>query len=93
MNPWPVILKTEDAPEPRDAQAVGIDLMAMLREIEDEAEFLQKLLTRWGDDPIGVMHRAQSRTIELRSLAGRAPALGEQLMRSLRACGALSGEV
>ena len=89
-DPRPITLRAEDRPAPPDAQQAGIDLMALLREIEEETVALQTLLTRWGNDPLTVMHKAQGRTVELRALAIRAPMLGEQLMQSLRSAGALS---
>lgn len=82
-------LKDEDRAAP-DLQAVGIDLMAMLREIEDEAVQLQALFTRWGNDPVSVMQKAQARTIELRALATQAAPLGETLMQACRAQGVFS---
>lgn len=90
MNDFPIQLKDADSPAPPDAQSVGIELMELLREIEEEAVQLQALFVRWGNDPVAVMRKAQSRTSDLRALALRAPELGEQLMQSLRATGVLS---
>lgn len=90
MSDFPIRLKAEDAPPPPDPQDVGIDLMKLLREIEEEAMQLQTLLTRWGNDPVAVMHKAQGRTVDIRALAIKAPVLGEQLMQALRYRGALS---
>jgi hypothetical protein len=81
-------LKPDDdaAPAP-DPQQAGIELMAVLRAIDETRDDLQRLFTRWGDDPIGTMRKAQSRTIELQQLVAQAAPLGETLIQAFRAAG------
>jgi hypothetical protein len=80
--------KPDDAPA--DPQEVGIQLMRVLREIQDETAVLLSLCERWADDPIAIMHKTRGRVIEVRSLAILAPELGQQLMRACRAHGTFS---
>jgi hypothetical protein len=77
-------LKPEDR-APADPQAVGIELMGLLRTLADDGRQLRSLLATWGDDPITVHRRAAARSAEMAEAAARALDAGETLMRALRA--------
>lgn len=85
MNDEPIRLKPEDSPAPPDPQCVGIELMELLRSMADDTLHLRALLTGWGDNPIAVQRKAQTRVVEVAETAARALDRGETLMQSLRA--------
>lgn len=79
----PIHLKAEDSPSV-DPQALGIQLMAVLRRLATDATDVRDTLAHWGEDPISAHRRAQSRAVELSDAASQARELGEQLLRELR---------
>lgn len=89
MSDWSVTRKSADRAE-TDPQADGIALMDVLRRLDDARGELERLFTRWGDDPVAVMRQAQARTIEMQQLVPQATALGERLMMAHRAAGTFS---
>lgn len=98
INPRPLELRPEDSPAPLralpapepDPQSIGIELLALLRDLAEEAVELLALYSRAHGDPIDVQRRARDRVIEVRRLAIEAEPLGESLLRAMRAAGHLS---
>ena len=84
MNDWPIRMKPDDSLPPPEPQQAGIEHMALLRAMVDEAKHLRDLFTRGGDDLLTQRRLAQSRSIELFDQASRTLESGEGLMQSLR---------
>jgi hypothetical protein len=85
VNDYPIRLKPDDAPPAPDPQTAAIRHMADVRALLDEARHLAGLLTHWGDDPVSVFRRAQTRAVELSEQAARVQASGETLVQAMRA--------
>lgn len=90
MNEY-VTLKPDDQ-APRDPHAVGVELMALLRSISEDAHYLRGLLTRPGADPLSLQTRAQGLAIDIAADAGRATDAVEALLQALRAARLFSTE-
>lgn len=74
-------LKPEDQPDP---QQLAIELMALLRALDDDALQLRDLFTRWDGDGLA-RRKAQVRAQEIHEEAARALDAGNGLMRAIRA--------
>ena len=77
----PLKLRADDLPDP---QALLIDLGALLRDIQDDAEDVRGIATR----EMG-HRRLTGRAVDLFEESGRARDLHERLTRALRAAGRL----
>lgn len=82
-------LKREDSPVP-DPHQIAVDLLDQLREMVADSGDLQRLLTRWGENPTEVFRRAQARSIEIHEAASRALESGEALVQAKRREGAFA---
>ena len=81
IDSQPLKLRAEDLPDP---QALLIDLGALLRDIQNDAEDVRGIATR------EVAHRRLTgRAVDLFEESGRARDLHERLTRALRAAGRL----
>lgn len=86
MNDYPIVLRDEDRAAP-DPQTAAIEHAEAVQVLCDEVDALVSLLTRWSHDPIGVLSRAQARTVELRGSATRVQQSAEALSLSRRVAG------
>lgn len=84
-------LKLADRPSPPPDPAVAaIEHMDELRAHADELAHLLSLLTRWGNDPVGVFRLVQARLVEESDRAGRLVDSGAALVQAKRLAGDLS---
>lgn len=81
MSDDPIRLKAEDQPDPH---TVAVSLLDALRDLVGDSRDLQRLLTRWGDDPSATFRRAQARSVEMHEAAARALDAGERLVQMKR---------
>ena len=77
----PIIRRADDQPDP---QALLIDLGALLREIQDDAEDVRGIATKEC-----AHRRLTGRAVDLFEGSGRARDMHERLTRALRAAGRL----
>lgn len=81
IDAQPLKLRAEDLPDP---QALLIDLGALLRDLQDDAEDVRTIATR----EMG-HRRLTGRAVDLFEGSGRARDIHEQLTRALRTAGRL----
>lgn len=94
-------LKPEDSVQPAlslveapaDPQAEMIRLMDLLRAVDAARDEIQKVCTNWSADPVGTLHRVQTRAIELQQLIPQATVLGQALSMALRDAGLYGARV
>jgi hypothetical protein len=88
----PIPLRRRVAVE-SDPQAIGIELMRLLRTVTEDALILRSLHTRCEGDPARAMARAQAHTVDLYDTSARALETAEALLRASRASRVFSGVV
>jgi hypothetical protein len=67
-----------------DPQAIGIELMRLLRTVTEDALILRSLHTRCEGDPSRALARAQAHTVDLYDTSARALETAEDLLRASR---------